>query len=524
MVKKIIFFIFVFMFSICGIMSSEIKWEDEVFYQIFPRSFYDSNGDGIGDLNGIRQKIPYLKELGITTIWLNPLYLASSYHNYFADDFYKIDTEFGTMEDLIELNKELHKNNMKILLDMETHYITGDHLWYKDSYQNPKSPYGKFIKYNGENNTDPESIIWNIKELPTYDGKKIKLMTLNLYDKELLEYQKNLFAYFADPNNDGDFTDGIDGYRMDHIMDNLDDKNIFTGLLKNFWKPIVEQTKKINPNFFYLVEPADWGYGDELLTESNFDSAFAMPFRVAMVHFDKNEIVKSIKLSYSKHQKDKYQFMVIENHDAFPRFATLSNNNKEKIKLGAMLNITAPGIPCLYYGQEIGMNGKKISEEGSDGADIMLRESFEWYKTVKGYGMALWYPERYIKRSFLKDNDGISYEEEKDDPKSIFNYYKKLIWLRKNNNTLKYGDFNDLSTSNKEILAFERNYNNERIVIIINFSDKKQNTKITFKNKPVIDKKNELKDLIYDEKIKYNLFGTNFNINLTPYQSIIVKM
>ena len=119
----------------------------EVMYHVCQRSFYDSNGDFNGDLNGLRQKLPYLQELGVTSILLFPLYEADCYHNYFANDFEKIDPEFGTMQDYIELIKEVHRRGMKIYLDMETQYVTSEHLWWKDAVGNLDSKYSDYILF-----------------------------------------------------------------------------------------------------------------------------------------------------------------------------------------------------------------------------------------------------------------------------------------------------------------------------------------------------------------------------------------
>jgi glycosidase len=117
----------------------------EIIYHVCQRSFYDSNGDLNGDLNGLRQKLDYLQDLGITSILLLPLYEADCYHNYFANDFEKIDPEFGTMEDYIELVKDIHKRGMKIYVDMETQYVTSKHLWWKDAVGNLNSKYSDYI-------------------------------------------------------------------------------------------------------------------------------------------------------------------------------------------------------------------------------------------------------------------------------------------------------------------------------------------------------------------------------------------
>src|SRR5258707_8453944 len=142
---------------ICPIVKAQHKKhapvKDEIIYHIFQRSFYDSNGDMQGDLNGIRQKLDYLQQLGVTAILLTPLYESPYYHNYFADDFKKIDPKYGTLHDYISLIKELHRRGMKFYMDMETQYVTGHHVWWKDGINNPNSPYSDYILYEDKAHT-----------------------------------------------------------------------------------------------------------------------------------------------------------------------------------------------------------------------------------------------------------------------------------------------------------------------------------------------------------------------------------
>ena len=112
----------------------------EVFYQIIVRSFYDSNGDGVGDIRGLTQKLDYLQELGVTSIWVTPVFASHVYHNYFADDFYAIDPSLGTLEDFRNLCVQVHKRKMKILLDMETQYISKEHPWFKKAIRASSGP------------------------------------------------------------------------------------------------------------------------------------------------------------------------------------------------------------------------------------------------------------------------------------------------------------------------------------------------------------------------------------------------
>ena len=147
---------------------SEIK--GEVIYHLYQRSFYDSNGDRQGDLNGLKMKLPYLQDLGVTSILLLPLYDADCYHNYFANDFEKIDAEFGTMQDYISLVKEIHKLGMKVYMDMETQYVTEKHLWWKDAVGNLNSEYSDYILFDDAAHKTPATIIYDLRQLNNFNG------------------------------------------------------------------------------------------------------------------------------------------------------------------------------------------------------------------------------------------------------------------------------------------------------------------------------------------------------------------
>ena len=172
--------------------------KEEIIYHIFQRSFFDSNGDGHGDLNGIRQKLDYLQQLGVTAVLLTPLYESVYYHNYFATDFYKIDPRYGTMQDYMRLIKELHRRGMKFYMDMETQYVASDHIWFRDSYKNPQSKYNDYIIYTDKTNSKPAPIVAGISDFKGYDGVIRKLVMVNLDNKEVQDYNYQLFKFWMD--------------------------------------------------------------------------------------------------------------------------------------------------------------------------------------------------------------------------------------------------------------------------------------------------------------------------------------
>ena len=221
--------------------------QGEVVYHVCQRSFYDSNSDLHGDLNGLIQKLPYLQDLGVTSILLFPLYESDCYHNYFANNFETIDPEFGTMDDFLNLIKEVNQRGMKIYLDMETQYVTSKHLWWTDAVGNLDSKYSEYILFEDEAHLVPATMVFDLRILNGFDGQVITATTVNLKSEKVLQYTIDLFSSFMDPNQDGDLSDGVDGFRLDHAMDHLDGKPTLTNLFESFWNPLIQCLKEQNP-------------------------------------------------------------------------------------------------------------------------------------------------------------------------------------------------------------------------------------------------------------------------------------
>jgi len=484
----------------------------EVIYHVFQRSFYDSNGDMQGDLNGLKQKLPYLQDLGVTSILLLPLYEADCYHNYFANDFEKIDPEFGTMQDYISLVKEIHKRGMKVYMDMETQYVTEKHLWWKDAVGNLQSPYSNYILFEDAAHTIPATMVFNLRQLNSYDGSFIKVTTVNLRNKNVLDYNLKLFSFFVDPDKDGKFDDGVDGFRLDHAMDNLDGKPALTNLFVEFWKPLLSRLKKLNPALKNVAEQSDWkDYGFAYFKNAGADRMFGFGLQQAILSFDKQRLITNADTILAQCPKGKEQIIFIENHD-MDRFASIETN-PGKQKLAASLMLLIGGIPSIYYGQEIGMQGKFGNWGNTDGNDIPRRAAFDWYKSGEGKGMATWYKNTggWWENTNLKANDGVSAEEQINDSSSLFNYYKKIIQLKQSNPALAQGNYANAKNDNSKVFSFYRTRKNTKVLVAVNLSDETQTA--TFEQD-------------YNKYIP--LFGKskvqNKNIQLTPYQVAVFEV
>ncbi|MBX2966634.1 MAG: alpha-glucosidase C-terminal domain-containing protein [Cyclobacteriaceae bacterium] len=446
----------------------------EVIYHVFQRSFFDSNGDGHGDLPGMKQKLDYLQELGVTSILLTPLYQSEFYHNYFATDFEKIDPAYGTLDEYVELVKEVHKRGMKIYQDVEMQYVTHEHPWYIDSFDNPKSPFSDYLYYDDSLNQKP-FFFYNIPEFTTYTNSKQKIIVVNMNNPAVRNYTFDVLNFWLDPNGDGKFDDGVDGFRLDHMMDDLDNMGKVTNLFRDFWVPVLNDLRKTNPDIKIIAEQANWfSLGREYFREANVDRVFAFYLSWAIEQFNKKELTKAADSTLTKNPEGKEQIVFIENHDT-RRFGSVVGMTDEKLKVAASLNMLLGGIPLLYYGQEIGMKGKQI-EGDTDGNDIPMREAFEWTASAEGTGMALWYKDTgpWWDSTNVKPYDGISLEEQRGNPASLWNHYKKMIELKKTVPALTVGKYQVIENNNDNVFSFLRYTNNQKVLVVVNLSDKNQ--------------------------------------------------
>lgn len=510
-----------------------INWNNEVIYHVMQRSFYDSNSDLHGDLNGFVEKLDYLQDLGVTTILFTPLYESEFYHNYFPTNYKNIDPEYGTMEEYINFVKEVHKRDMKFLMDMETQYAQSGNIWFDDSYKNPESEYSDFIYYADSLNTETEQIfrpskspLWDFKAWP---GETHNIVLLDLNNERVKKWMTDFYTFWVDPNKDGNFDDGVDGFRIDHIMDDLDYKGLFVNMYKDFWNPIFTECKAINPKIFVLGEQSNWNhYGEKMVKESNADAAFSFPLRFALageegvkdMYSDPNDLGVTMKpkrihkevIEAMKRFNDSiFTVNFLENHDT-DRWVSVVNHNEGQVRTGALLNILLPGVPAIYYGQELGIPGLVTNYDAGDGNHISVREAFPWTDNPNDKGNALWYKETgpWWDNSIWKSDaiKTLSLNSQKANENSIWFHYKKLIEIRTKNEAFRLGNYEPLFTDIDGVLAFNRAINNQSFTVVLNVSE----------NQVTID------NFQYGEVVYENLSLKNNNsLTLKPYGFIIVK-
>ncbi|MGL4572577.1 MAG: glycoside hydrolase family 13 protein [Clostridium sp.] len=411
----------------------EAKWlQESIVYQIFPDRFSkglmkkDSNlirtwGDEVntksifgGDIKGITNKVPYLRELGINLVYLTPIFVSPSNHKYNIDDYYKIDPNFGTIEDLKELVKTAHKSGIRIILDGVFNHTGYDFFAFKDILEN-----GEMSKYKDWYHIDKFPLFEDNKiNYYTFANDVINMPKLNTNNKDVRTYFINVLKYWIEETN-------IDGWRLD-VCDEVDHK---------FWRAMRDGVKEVKEDSVLIGEIMHEGIS--FLRGEQLDSIMNYPFKHAMVDFfakgkiDAKELTDALSMNRHVYMESitRQLLNLIGSHDT-ARFLTECNYDEDKIRLAVVFQFTYIGVPYIYYGDEIGTSG---------GEDPECRKCMQWNEKAQNLNLRL--------------------------------HYKKLISIRKENEELIHGDYKCLYEEGY-IIAFRRRLRNKEVIIIINNSNK----------------------------------------------------
>lgn len=494
-------------------------WHSSVVYQIYPRSFKDSNGDGIGDINGIREKLDYLKELGIDVIWLSPVYKSPNDDNgYDISDYYDIMDEFGTMEDMDNLLKEANERGIKILMDLVVNHTSDEHKWFIEAKKSKDNEYRDYyIWRDSVDGNEPNDLG------STFSGSAWQ------YDETTGQYYLHLFSKKQPDLNweNGKVRNevykmmnfwvdkGIGGFRMDVIdlIGKVPDEMI-TGNGPKLHEYLQEMNKAALEGKDLLTVGETWGATPDVakLYSNPERKELSMVFQFEHIGLDQIEgkekwDVKSLELLDLKKVLSKWQTelegqgwnsLFWNNHD-LPRIVSRWGNDKEyrieSAKMLATLLHGMKGTPYIYQGEELGMTNVRF-DDINDYNDI---ESLNIYKDrlSKGYSHNEIMESIYAKGrdnartpmqwddsenagfttgtpwlAVNKNYDKINAKQCLQDENSIFNHYKKLIDIRKNNDTIIYGDYKLLCEDDENIFAYVRELNGDKILVVCNFYDK----------------------------------------------------
>ena len=432
-------------------------WRTAIFYEIFVRSFYDSDKDGIGDFNGITQKLDYLESLGITAIWLMPIHPSPSYHGYDVINYYAVNTEYGTMDDFKNLLNEAHKRDIRIIIDLVINHTSSEHPWFKDANANPDSLYRDFYIWANEEgagnwhqgqNGYYYGYFWGGMPDLNYNNQNVTQAILNITDFWLNEV-------------------GIDGFRIDavkHLIEE-DGKVENTPATHEWLKEFYTAYKAQNPQAYTIGEV--FGAGSSvvnLYTGDELDHIFNFEMSSGFVNSTNgggnSGIVSAIK--FAQQDMPDFNFATfLTNHDQ-NRVMSVFNGNIDKAKVASFLMLTSPGTPYIYYGEEIGMQGRKPDED--------IRLPMQW-NSDKFAGFSTTTPWRNPDSDAKSGYAQVNVELQTDDSTSLLEHYRTLIQLRKTYSALQTGDITLLDTGNSGIYAVLRSDANGTFLILVNLTD-----------------------------------------------------
>ncbi|WP_297434120.1 alpha-glucosidase [uncultured Cetobacterium sp.] len=521
-------------------------WKELVGYQVYPRSFKDSNGDGIGDLKGIIEKLDYLKDLGIDLIWVSPFFKSPNDDNgYDISDYRDILEEFGTMEDFDNLLLETHKRGMKLIIDLVINHTSDEHPWFIEARESKDSPKRDwYIWREGKDNEEPnnwESIFkgsaW--EKCEKTDEYYLHLFSkkqpdLNWENEEMRKEIYNMMNWWLDK--------GIDGFRVDAIshikkvdgfpdMPNPDGKKYVDSFdmhmnidgIQKYLKELKEETfAKYDIVTVGEANGVDAENSDEWVGSEN--GKFNMIFQFEHLKLwdyegDTEFCPKAYKDVLNKWQvaleNKGWNALFIENHDIPRSTSTWGNDGEywlESAKSFATTYFLQKGTPFIYQGQEIGMTntvfnslsefqdvksvneGKEKLEAGMCEKTVLeilsntsrdnARTPMQWDDSLNA-GFTTGKPWLKVNSNYKN----INVQSQIKDENSIYNHYKKLISLKKNSKTLTHGEFKLVFEDDKHVFAYLRELDNERYLILSNLSEneKKLNlSEFNIKNEDIV--------------------------------------
>ncbi len=546
-------------------------WKEQIIYQIYPRSFKDATGTGVGDLKGIIEKLDYIKSLGVTTVWLNPIYQSPNDDNgYDISDYCAIMQEFGTMDDFDALLSGLHQRDMKFVMDLVVNHSSDEHEWFKQSRSSRDNPYRDYYHWwpaeKGKPNFrwsffDEKGEAWKYDEqtdayyLHYFSQKQ---PDLNWENPKVRQEVYSIMKFWADK--------GVDGFRLDAFQFVSKDTNFprWSDAYEQDFSSIIpahgmgpylhDYSREMYDEVIskYEVFTVSEGVGStfedahDLVDEDRKELQMAYHFDCADMCKDENDPLTLLKFKDIHTQWDKsfaekgWLSIFLANHDS-PRMLSRFGNDKPEYRDASakMLNtflLSMRGTPYCYFGDELGMSNINFEtiEEYHDIAAI------NGYKKAlhKGHDM-----EKFMRnlRAFSRDNSRtpmqwnddkhagftegkpwitvndnhqhINVKAQDKQPNSVLNHFRQMTALRKQTLTLIYGDYQLIVPEHETLYAYTRSLGNENLLVALNFSE----TTCAF----------DISSLTLSMNVLINnyqeLITTNNSITLAPYQAVIIQ-
>jgi alpha-amylase len=451
---------------------SGVPWwsGNTVCYEVFVRSFYDSDGDGVGDLTGLIEKLDHIndgdpatqRDLGADCIWLMPVAQSPSYHGYDVTDYYHINRDYGTTEDFKRLMVEAHRRGIRVLVDLVLNHSSSEHPYFKHALLDPASPYRDWYIWSPtERRTEGWSVpTWH--KAPTRDEYYYGLFwhgmpDLNLANPEVRAEAERIARFWLEEM-------GVDGFRLDavvHFFEQGEDPRHGPGT-HPWLRDYSAHIKRIAPSSFTVGEVWDSTGGMLPYYPDQLDAYFAFEVSDALLDAvqsgSKGRLVSAVQRVQREIPAGRWATFQ-RNHDQ-TRTLTELWGDAARAKLAASLLLTLPGIPFVYYGEEIGMTGDK--------PDPRLRTPMHWtLSPTAGFTRGTpWEP-------LQPDSLTANVEAQNTDPNSLLNHYRRLIHMRTGNPALGIGDFVALNTDGDAALAYLRRTEGRTVLVVANLGNRR---------------------------------------------------
>lgn len=433
-------------------------------YEIFVRSFFDSDGDGIGDLRGVTEKLDYIndgnagtdRDLGARCIWLMPVNEASSYHGYDATDYYRVEPDYGTNDDFKRLVVEAHRRGVAVLVDMVLNHVSSEHPWFTEALGDPGAPHRSWFRWATSLPAERGpwgQEVWHkspVRDEYYYGVFWHGMPDLDYHTPAVREEAKRIAAFWLTEM-------GVDGFRLDAVPYLVEEpgQQIGTAGTHAFLREYAASIRAIAPDAFTVGEV--WDGLDRMLPyyPDQLESYFAFDLSDLLIAAVRDGSPQALLDRYAQFQQsvpDARYSTSLRNHDQ-TRTLTALGGDIARAKLAATLLLTLPGLPFVYYGEEIGMSGDKPDER--------LRTPMQWSGSANA-GFTRGTPWESLQADWATT----SVERQDRDPGSLLDLYRRLIRLRLDHSALGTGDYTVLRASSPTVAAYLRR-DRDRVVLVV---------------------------------------------------------
>ena len=428
-----------------------------VCYEVFVRSFYDSDGDGIGDLSGLIRKLDYINGLGASCIWLMPVAQSPSYHGYDVSDYYRVEPAYGTNDDFKRLVAQAHRRGIKVLVDMVLNHSSSEHPYFQAALRDTTSPYRTWYRFSptplGKGPWGGEA--WHrspVRDEYYYGVFWSGMPDLNYQTPAVRDEAKHIATFWL---RDMD----VDGFRLDAVPYVVEEGTCLAGCpgTHAFLREYAAHLRSVKPDAYTVGEV--WANIAAMLPyyPDQLTSYFAFELSDSLLSAVRSGSATGLLTGFLRLQDTlpAYRWSpFLTNHDQ-TRTLTALGGDVGRAKLAATLLLTLPGLPFVYYGEEIGMTGDKPDER--------LRTPMQW-SPRSGVGFTTGKPWEAPQADSLTTNVAV----EDRDPNSLLHLYRQLIHLRKQNEALATGELVPLSTTSPQVAAYLRRTNRRAVLVVAN--------------------------------------------------------